>query len=176
MTLLLCPCAHSYFVFPLLDGWLSSSKRSKILSAVYCVFPTMGLLRYRSEPNLTVLPLNSPPLLASPLFSWQSAAVTTTGDAADHMTSWPSLSREKHSCWYTQAQSHARAHSLTGKHRSRHTLTRTHPRTHKWYPSTLPCRVTAQPRWASLSMSPGSRASWLVHLFQSSVLIGYNLL
>lgn len=102
------------------------------------------------------------------LLPWQPQ-----GRPADHMTSRPLLWQEKHSCWYTQGRSHAGAHSLTGKHRSRRTLTcthtweHTHTHTHKWHLSTLLCHVTAQPRWASLScaMSTGYNAFRLVLLF-----------
>lgn len=151
--------------------WLREQCFMGAPSAVHCVFLIMGSLRCTTGFYLTILlPLSPLPL---PLSSWQSAAVTTTGDAADHMMSWPSLWQGKHSR-DTHGHAHMQEHTLWQGSTDSEMLW--HARTHMWEhtPSTLPCHVTAQSRWASLSsaMSTGYRASWLVHLLHMSVLIG----
>lgn len=63
--------------------WLREQCFMGAPSAVHCVFLIMGSLRCTTGFYLTILL----PLSPLPLSSWQSAAVTTTGDAADHMMS-----------------------------------------------------------------------------------------
>lgn len=92
----------------------------------------LGSVVFRPLPPLPELSLLPPPLL-----------MATTGDAADHMTSWPLLWRQRHSCWCSQTRSHVGAHSLTRKHRSRHVLTSTHTQTPLVH-FALPCHHTAQ--------------------------------
>lgn len=114
----------------------------------------------RSTADFALMNLCSPLVL---LFSlWPCAAMTTTGDAAHHMMSWPLLWQKRHSHWCTLARSHSGSHTLdweaqiqtsSDMHTSRaeNTLTET---------STGPHYSTAQARWTSLSgaMSTGASA------------------
>lgn len=158
-----------------LSGWKSSrSWENLVLSIVF--FSTLGSLRCTTESYLPIL------FLLLHLSSWQSAAVTTTvGRSWPYDKLTPSLWQKKHSRWYTWARSHAGTHSLTREHGSRHTLTCTHTcgstHTHKRIHPLCPAMSQHTPGGRlSSAMSTGYHALWLVHLFQSCVLIGCRLL
>lgn len=135
--------------------WCTTESYLKFLLLLHCPSPYISPHGYLLpwQPQGTQLTI----WRADPCFDRRSIPADTHrhGHMQEH-TFWQ-RSRDPDALWHV--------HTHVGTH------------THKRHLSTLPCHVTAQPRWASLSsaMSTGNDASWLVLLFLSSVLIDCSL-
>lgn len=135
-----------------------------------CVCGAIGGGLWQTLDTLRPTPLDSHPT------QWQHAAMTTT---ADHMMSWPLLWQEKHSRWYTQADSHAGSHTFdrgaqiqtcSGMHM--HTSENTNRNSFGPLFVIMSQHGTVQYRWASFSsVSTGYHALEQVHVLLSAALI-----